>query len=181
MPISQGNPFLLGLNLITVSVTFAVVDIETTGNSAQFGGITEIAIVRTDGEKILDKFSSLINPEIAIPGFITNLTGITNEMVADAPTFAEISQTIYERLEGCVFVAHNVNFDLGFITKQLFENGITYAPLKLCTVRYARKVFPGLSSYSLGNLCRHFQITNLNAHRALDDTLATVSLLLVMG
>lgn len=156
---------------------YAVVDIETTGNSAQSASITEIAIVITDGQRIINQFTSLINPQTHIPTFITNLTGITNSMVETAPTFSSLAPKILSFLDNHIFVAHNVNFDLSFITNQLLQEGYSYAPNKLCTVKYGRKIYPGLKSYSLGNLCRHFGMINNNAHRALDDTLVTVELL----
>ena len=92
---------------------FAVVDIETTGGSAQGGGITEIAVLIHDGAEIVREFQTLINPGHGIPSYITGLTGIDNSMVRDAPTFQEIASELWELLNGRVFVAHSVNFDYG--------------------------------------------------------------------
>jgi DNA polymerase-3 subunit epsilon len=156
---------------------FAVVDIETTGGSAQNSKITEIAIVITDGNQIIEEYESLVDPGIHIPQFITGLTGITNEMVEDAPDFNQIASQVSELLEGKIFVAHNVNFDYSFVKKQLEESGFSISPLKMCTVRYSRKIIPGQKSYSLGNISSYFGIQNLNAHRAMSDTKATVFLL----
>ena len=102
---------------------FAVVDIETTGGNAKTGKITEIAIVITDGESIIDEYESLVDPDQFIPPFITNLTGITNQMVEDAPDFGQIAEKVSELLRDKIFVAHNVNFDYSFVKKQLEESG----------------------------------------------------------
>lgn len=156
---------------------FAVTDIETTGGHARGNAITEVAIVLTDGKQELDRFHSLIRPDQAIPYYITSLTGITNEMVADAPSFEDVAEELLSFYDDAIFVAHNVGFDYSFLKHAFGLTGRMLKRPKLCTVRLARKVYPGLSSYSLGNLCRHFGIENPDAHRALSDTLATVDLL----
>jgi len=156
---------------------FAVVDIETTGGHAAAHGITEIAVLVHDGNKIVERFHSLVNPLCAIPRFITGLTGITNKMVADAPEFDDIAEEIYELLKGKVFVAHNVNFDYSFVKHHLSAAGFELDAPKLCTVRLSRKVFPGLKSYSLGNICGHLSIRIDDRHRATGDAKATVKLL----
>lgn len=155
---------------------YAITDIETTGGYASANGITEIAVYVFDGHEIIDKFETLVNPLQPVPHFIEVLTGITNEMVQNAPSFAEIAPRLAEFLHDKVFVAHNVNFDYSFINHQLIEAGFQLNSKKLCTVRYARKIFPKLSSYSLGNLCRHFEIPIQNRHRAAGDARATVEL-----
>lgn len=152
---------------------FAIIDVETTGGTARFERITEIAIVLHDGEKVVDTFSSLINPERSIPWGITQLTGISDEMVAHAPKFFEIAKQIVELTEDAIFVAHNVSFDYSFVREEFARLGYTFSRKQLCTVRLSRKVFPGLPSYSLSNLKRHFGIHAERSHRALDDTLAT--------
>ena len=156
---------------------YAVIDVETTGGRANRERITEIAIVLHDGEKIVDTFSSLVNPERVIPYNITQLTGITQEMVEEAPKFYEIARKIVEMTEGAIFVAHNVRFDYSFIREEFKRLGYIYSRRQLCTIRLARKAFPGLRSYSLGNLIKHFDIQVNARHRALDDTLATVEIL----
>ena len=155
---------------------FAIVDIETTGGSYRYERITEIAIVRHDGERIVDTFSTLVNPERPIPWHITQLTGISNDMVTDAPKFYEVAKKIVEMTEGAIFVAHNVSFDYNFIKEEFSRFGYDFSRKKLCTVSLSRKAFPGLGSYSLSNLKRHFGIFAEKSHRALDDTLATVTL-----
>ncbi|MBK7407579.1 MAG: GIY-YIG nuclease family protein [Saprospirales bacterium] len=155
---------------------FAIIDVETTGGQAARDKITEIAIVLHDGEKILDTFETLINPECLIPGFISGLTGITNEMVADAPRFFEVARTVVEMTQDAIFVAHNARFDYSFIREEFRRLGYTYTRKTLCTVQLSRKSFPGLPSYSLGNLIRHFRISVDQRHRAMADTLATTEI-----
>ena len=155
---------------------YAIVDIETTGGYAAAHGITEIAVYIHDGERVIKHFETLINPDQHIPKYITALTGIDNNMVADAPSFEEIAPTLFELLKDHIFIAHNVNFDYSFIRHQLKFCGFDLAAKKLCTVRLSRKVFPGLASYSLGNLCRSLEINIANRHRAGGDAKATVLL-----
>lgn len=155
---------------------YAIVDIETTGGSPKFERITEIAIFVHDGTKIVDEYSTLINPEKYIPAHITALTGITNEMVADAPKFYEVAKKIVEITENSIFVAHNVSFDYGFIKNEYKSLGYTYKRDCLCTVRLSRKIIPGFRSYSLGVLCDELGIKVKNRHRASGDAMATVKL-----
>ncbi len=157
---------------------FAVVDIETTGSYARGNGMTEIAIFITDGQKITQQYSTLLNPQQPIPYHIQRLTGINDNMVADAPSFAEKAEEIRSILGDHIFVAHNVNFDLGFVQAAFKEIGVEYRPRRLCTVRYARRVMPGLKSYSLANLCKHFNYKNEQAHRAAADTEVTSKILI---
>ncbi len=138
--------------------------------------MTEIAVVITDGVNELDRFHTLLRPDISIPYYIEKLTGINDQLVADAPRFEDIAEELLSMYEDAIFVAHNVGFDYAFV-KAAFEHvGIRFTPQRLCTVRIARKLYPGLGSYSLGNLCKHFGIENSQAQRALSDTLATVKL-----
>ena len=155
---------------------YAIVDIETTGGYAAANGITEISIQVFDGEKIVEQFETLINPNQVIPKYIQAFTGITNEMVQEAPCFEEVAEKIFTILQGNVFVAHNVNFDYSFIKNHLEFYGYTLNTKKLCTLRLARQIFPGLPSYSLGNLCQSLEIELINRHRAGGDAGATVTL-----
>lgn len=155
---------------------YAIVDIETTGSYASGNSISEIAIAIHDGKKMVDYFETLINPRVPIPRYIQALTGITNAMVSQAPTFAEVADKIYSLLHDKIFVAHNVNFDYSFVRHQLARCGYELESKKLCTVRLCRKVLPGYKSYSLGNLCRSLEIEIEQRHRAGGDTLATVKL-----
>ena len=155
---------------------YAIVDIETTGGYAASNGITEISIQIFDGENIVEQFETLVNPRQNIPKYIQAFTGITNEMVADAPGFEEIAEKVFTYLQGNIFVAHNVNFDFSFIKNHLEFYGYRFTAKKLCTVRLSRQIFPGLPSYSLGNLCRSLDIDLNNRHRAGGDAMATVDL-----
>jgi DNA polymerase-3 subunit epsilon len=156
---------------------FAVVDIETTGGFASGNGITEISIQIHDGNEVIDQFDSLINPESHIPPYIEALTGISNEMVENAPKFEAVADRVYELLQGKIFVAHNVNFDYSFVRHNLALAGYDLQCKKLCTVRLSRKIFPGLVSYSLGKLCAALHINIHNRHRAGGDAAATAILL----
>ena len=114
---------------------YAIVDIETTGGYAAAHGITEISIHIFDGNKVVEKFETLINPCQPIPRYIQAMTGITDEMVASAPLFEKVADRIYECLHDKVFVAHNVNFDYSFIKSHLHDAGYELNTKKLCTVR----------------------------------------------
>ena len=155
---------------------YSVVDIETTGNGYKGQKITEISVFLFDGEKIIDEFTSLVNPEQAIPYFITNLTGITEAMVRTAPKFYEIAKKVTEITKDAIFVAHNVNFDYNIIRDEFKSLGFDFKRKKLCTVRLSRKIIPGLSSYSLGNICTAEGIEVAARHRAKGDAEATVEL-----
>lgn len=155
---------------------YAIVDIETTGGHASSNGITEIAICLHDGKKVTQRYSTLVNPGIDIPIYIRVLTGITNEMVQDAPPFKDVAADIYHLLHGKIFVAHNVNFDYSFVRYHLASAGYDLQCNKLCTVRLGRKILPGMPSYSLGKLCRHLGIDNESRHRAAGDAEATAVL-----
>lgn len=159
---------------------YAVVDIETTGSYAAGNGITEIAIVIHDGVKVLNFYESLVNPQTPIPYFIQRLTGIDNSMVANAPIFEEIAGQVFELLQDKVFVAHNVNFDYSFVKHHLLRAGHDLDTKKLCTVRLARKVLPGLNGYSLGKLTHQLNINHGQHHRAGGDALATADLLSII-
>lgn len=159
---------------------YAVIDIETTGGSPRSEKVTEIAIYIFNGKQIVDEFVTLINPEKPIPYFISSLTGITNEMVADAPRFYEIAKRIVEMTENKIFVAHNVTFDYKFIRSEFKSLGFNFVRNNLCTLQLSRKLFPGHRSYSLGNICKDFDITIENRHRAAGDAFATVKLLEIL-
>ncbi|WP_317896564.1 exonuclease domain-containing protein [Aurantibacillus circumpalustris] len=157
---------------------FAIIDIETCGGKFEFrkGRITEICILKHDGLSVIERFTTLINPECNISSYFTGLTGITNDMVADAPRFHEIAPKILEMTEGCIFVAHNVGFDYGFIKEEFNSLGYKYKRETLCTVRLSRKLMPGRISYSLGHLCASLGIEIFGRHRAQGDAEATAIL-----
>lgn len=155
---------------------YAIVDIETTGGNARGSRITEIAIVIHDGTQVVDRWETLINPQKEIPLPIFALTGINNAMVKDAPIFDEVAEKVLKMLNARIFVAHNVNFDYSFVRHELELAGFGWTARKLCTVRMARKIRPGIRSYSLGNLCRSLDIPIENRHRAGGDADATAIL-----
>ena len=157
-------------------MNFAIVDIETTGGSPKSSKITEIAIYKHNGTEIIDEYETLINPEIPIPAFIVQLTGISDQMVVNAPKFYEVAKEIVEFTEDCIFVAHNVGFDYGMLRNEFRSLGYDYRRPQLCTVRASRYVLPGHDSYSLGKLTKSLGIDLVGRHRAGGDALATAKL-----
>lgn len=157
---------------------FAIIDIETCGGKFEFprGRITEICIIIHDGLQVTEKFCTLINPECYISPLYTNITGITNQMVSNAPKFNEVASTILKLTENKVFVAHNVSFDYNFIKGEFASLGHDYKREKLCTVQLSRKLIPGKKTYSLGPLCESLGIINNARHRAEGDAMATAKL-----
>jgi len=156
---------------------YAIVDLETTGGMFKRDRITEVGIVIYDGEEIIEKWSSFVNPERSIPPQITRLTGITDDMVAYAPKFYEIAKDIVLKTEGCIFVAHNVRFDYMFLRAEFERLGFTYTRRQLCSCRLSRSTFTDFESHSLGNLIKEFGIDVQHRHRALDDALAATEVL----
>ena len=155
---------------------FAVIDVETSGGSPTRDKIIEIAIILFDGKEITKTFQSLVNPERSIPYYISGITGITNDMVADAPKFYEIAAEIFTLTEGRVFVGHNVHFDYNFVREEFKNLGGVYTRSTMDTVKLSRLAFPGLKSYSLGNLIIHFNLVAEGRHRAYADALATTEI-----
>lgn len=159
---------------------YVVVDIETTGGNNSYHRITEIGMVKLQRGEIIDSYQTLINPQRRIPHAITRLTGISDEMVTDAPLFAEVADIIDTFTQDCVFVAHNVNFDFGFIKQEFARLERPFRRPKLCTVREMRRAKPGLSSYSLAALTSHFNIDMQRHHRAMSDARAAAQLLRII-
>ncbi len=155
---------------------YAILDIETTGGKYNEEGITEIAIYKFDGHKVVDQFISLINPEQPIQPFVVGLTGINNDMLRNAPKFYEVAKRIVEITENCIIVAHNAQFDNRILRLEFRRLGFEYDRNTLCTVELAKKLIPGQVSYSLGKLVRALGIPLSDRHRASGDALATVKL-----
>lgn len=155
---------------------YAILDIETTGGKYNEEGITEIAIYKFDGEKVVDQFISLVNPEQPIQPFVVNLTGINNEMLRNAPKFYEVAKRIVEITTDCVLVAHNAKFDYRILRTEFRRLGYEFERESLCTVELSKKLIPGLQSYSLGKLVRALGIPLSDRHRAAGDAQATVKL-----
>lgn len=156
---------------------FAVVDIETTGGYAASNGITEIAVLITNGYQVTDSFYAMLNPLVPIPRFVEMLTGITNDRVKDQPPFESIAEELFDLLKDKIFVAHNVNFDYSFIKHHLANCGFQLEAKKLCTIRLGRKMIPGLKGYGLDKICNHLKINIEGRHSAAGDASATVELL----
>ncbi|MDN3493780.1 exonuclease domain-containing protein [Winogradskyella bathintestinalis] len=152
---------------------YTIIDVETTGKGNR---MTEISIFKYDGHKVIDEFTTLINPESYIPQHITALTGIDDLLVADAPLFKDVADDIINITEDSIFVAHNVNFDYRIIQGEFKRIGLDFTRKKLCTVRLSRRLIPGYRSYSLGKLCKALDINLIDRHRARGDAEATVIL-----
>lgn len=162
------------------SLSYAVVDVETTGTSAGTGDrITEVAVVVVRGREVVRRYETLVNPERPIPPMITALTHITWEMVKDAPRFTDICGELLDVLSGNVFVAHNAEFDWRFISAEVARaTGRRLESRRLCTVRLARKVLPHLPSRRLDSLAHYYGVEITDRHRALGDADATARILL---
>jgi DNA polymerase-3 subunit epsilon len=150
----------------------AIVDVETTGAHPAWDRVTEIAVVEVDQGDVVSEWSTLVNPGTTIPPAIQALTGITNEMVADAPAFEDLAPEIYERLEGRVFVAHNARFDYGFLRHEFERAGLRFHARTLCTVKLSRRLYPDYRRHGLDNLIERHGIRCHARHRALGDAQA---------
>lgn len=160
---------------------YVVVDIETTGGKAQWHRVTEIGAVRVRDGKIIEEWSSLVNPGRRIPQAIVALTGITDEMVADAPAFETIADEFRAFVGDAVFVAHRATFDYGFLKAEYERLEQVFRCPTLCTVVTARRVFPGFKSYGLANLSRELGVSLDSHHRALCDARATAEILILIN
>jgi DNA polymerase-3 subunit epsilon len=161
---------------------FVVTDVETTGSNFDQNRIIEIACVYVRHGEITGKFSSLVNPHQFIPEFISDMTGITNRMVHDAPEPEDVFPVVADIFSGNpVFTAHNVTFDYKFVKRSLEREGFSsFEPEKLCTLKLARKLLPNLRKKNVGALAKYYDVKMRNRHRALDDALATAYVLLEM-
>jgi len=144
-------------------------DLETTGMIATHDRITEIGLVEVAEGELVGSWSQLVNPEKNIPPFIQTLTGITNEMVEDAPTFAQLAPELLARLQGKLLVAHNARFDYGFLKSEFGRLGLTYRSPVLCTAKLSRKLFPEHRRHNLDSLIERHGLACSARHRALGD------------
>lgn len=160
-------------------VAFAVLDVETTGTrAAEDDRVTDVAVVLVQGNRRELVYESLVNPGRSIPAFITAMTGISDELVARAPTFGQIADDLLGVLSGRVFTAHNARFDWGFIDAEVKRTrGLALVGSRMCTVKLARALLPELPSRGLDPLQEYFSIPNQARHRARGDALATAELL----
>lgn len=160
---------------------FTVLDFETTGQSANTSRVIEIGLVKIKNYKVVDTYKSFLNPDQHIPYFITQLTGISNFDVVNAPSFDEIINDITNFVGNSILVAHNMSFDYSFLKREYFYAGIElFENPTLCTLKLARRLYPTLPSKSLGNLVKHFRIRHKGVHRALGDATATAKILIKM-
>lgn len=147
----------------------AFVDIETTGTNAVNGRIIEIGILKVEGERVIQEYQKLINPEMRIDPFIEQMTGIKFEVLENAPTFYSLKDEIYEILDGSIFVAHNVRFDYGFLRNEFKRTGMSFTTKHFDTVKLARILYPGHSHYNLDAIIERHGIVNESRHRAFGD------------
>ncbi len=163
------------------SQAYVVVDVETTGGRGKNHRVTEIGAVKVRDGRVVDRFQTLLNPQRTIPPGIIRLTGISPAMVEDAPYFSDIADEFEAFMDGAIFVAHNVEFDYGFIASEFRRIGRPFRYPKLCTCASMRRLYPGHRSYSLAALCRAFEIPLKQHHRALCDAEAAAELLLLVN
>ncbi|EKD99816.1 MAG: hypothetical protein ACD_22C00171G0012 [uncultured bacterium] len=156
---------------------FSVVDVETTGMSAQFNRIMDIGIVKMRGSIIVDRWQALIDPKQDVPYWITFYTHLSNTHVKGQPSFDKFAPKILELLSESVFVAHNVSFDYGFVESEYKRLGVRFEAPKICTVKLGRGLLPQLSSLNLDSLSKHYNIEITDRHRALPDAEATAIVL----
>jgi DNA polymerase-3 subunit epsilon len=147
----------------------AIVDLETTGAHPVHDRVTEVAVIEIEGGKVTDEWSTLVNPECAIPGAIQALTGITNDMVAGAPTFGKFAGALHEHLAGRVLVAHNARFDYGFLRQEFQRAGLQFRAKTLCTVKLSRRLYPEHARHNLDSLIARHGLQCRARHRALGD------------
>src|SRR6185503_10558142 len=146
----------------------AIVDVETTGTRPGFDRVTEIAVLEIDGFEVTSRWSTLVNPGTSIPAEIQALTGITREMVAAAPSFAELADELHARLDGRLFIAHNARFDYGFLRREFQRAGRRFHARTLCSVRLSRRLYPG-KGHDLDSVIARHGIACGARHRALGD------------
>ena len=159
--------------------TFSVVDLETTGSVIGVDEIIEIGLIQVRGGEIVDRFESLVWTDRPIPPWVARLTGIKNDDLEGAPTFSDLAESLVGFLDGNVFVAHDIRFDLPFLRWEFARRGIGRpAVTGLCTLQLSRQFWPGLASRSLPDLAQHFGIDHGNPHRAGADAAATAGVLL---
>ena len=161
---------------------FVVVDVEATGAKTPPNRLIELGAYRIRGGHIVDKFHSLVNPEIPIPRFVASLTGISNDMVREAPVFAEVAANWLDFVSDSVLVAHNAPFDTSFLNPEISRvyPGHRMINPHLCTVRLSRRALPDLSNHRLDTIATHFSIPIASRHRAGSDALATAEIFIIL-
>ena len=163
-------------NLLDFPESFVIFDIETTGLNPLIEGITEISAIKVCDNKVVDTFSTLINPEKEISSYITELTGITNEMVENEPTIHEVIPKFIKFLDNNIIIGHNVGFDISFIQESLRKLDLPLLTNDYVdTLRLSRKLLKQLSSHKLGVLAEYYGIDTTGAHRSMKDTEMTLT------
>jgi DNA polymerase-3 subunit alpha (Gram-positive type) len=162
-------------NRALAETDFVVFDLETTGAKAPPCRITEIGAYRVKNGKIIDEYQTLVNPETAIPLFISQLTGITDAMVKNAPKFRDVAADFLNFIGDSILVAHNAHFDMHFLNHEIGRIHTDYRVKNpsLCTVRISRRLLPNVENHRLNTLANHYSVALLNHHRASDDAHAT--------
>lgn len=150
---------------------FTIVDVETTGGSPFFNRVIEVGAIRVVNGEVVDRFNSLINPGVEVPEFITELTGIKNSDVENAPAFVDVREELLEFFRGSTFVAHNVGFDYSFLRREFERSGFVFVVDQMCTVRLSRALYPQEKRHNLTSLIERFSFECENRHRAMDDAL----------
>lgn len=148
---------------------FTIVDVETTGGSPFFNRVIEIGLLRVEKGEVVERFETLLNPEMPIPEFITQMTGITEAAVAAAPTFAEMADEILAKFNDAIFVAHNSQFDYGFLKEEFRRLGYGFNMQQLCTVRLSRALYKEYKHHNLTAIIERYEFECQNRHRAFDD------------
>lgn len=155
-----------------------MLDVETTSGDPSQGRVIEVAVKALDGVEEKLHWDTLVQPRTPIPPFIRKLTGITDDMLIDAPIFPEVARSLATVTQNRIVVAHNVRYDMTALEHEFARTGMVFDRAALCTERLSRQLVPQLSHYNLGSLCRYFGIPFIARHRAPDDAAATASLLL---
>lgn len=149
--------------------TFAIVDVETTGTSPTGDRVIELGILRVVNAVVVERFTTLLNPESYVPPQIERITGIQAEELLTAPTFGDVRDKVSELLDGAIFVAHNARFDYGFIKNEFKREGLSFSAKCLCTVRLSRKMFPEYKKHDLSTIIERYNFSCERRHRAQDD------------
>src|SRR5882672_12871728 len=152
-----------------VEAPLAIVDLETTGTRPAADRVTEIGVLEVERFEVVSQWSTLVNPGVPVPSEIQALTGITHQMLATAPRFADLAQDLHERLAGRVFVAHNARFDYGFLRREFDRAGIKFHACAVCSVKLARRLYPRERGHDLDSLIARHGITCPARHRAMAD------------
>ena len=174
------NSIVVNAKEQSIETVYCVLDLETTGFSATTEKITEVGIMKYKNGKVIDEFSTFVNPEKHIPQRVTEVTKITDDMVKDAPTIKEVFPKILEFIEGSVIVAHNAGFDVGFLKQNAKRLGYEFDYTYIDTLSLAKDLFPEFKKYKLGKIAENLGIKVEVAHRALDDVDTTVKVFRIM-